>query len=256
MQEGNDFTSVCLSTVVWVTWHASWDRLHCRILPGVWGVYTWSHGLYPAACIPIVTDNKWRSQKQVQLVGRCYASQQNAFLSPCSRSTKLQLCTRLLENNFKCFSLCLGFLSSLSLYLNHLIASWVANNDWPFGTLPFGLFGSQWTLWHVLGPILVIFDICFFLTIPGLFEYFSENGCSEEIKLFSIRGQSSRPFMFNFSRTSPKAKSWANLFPSANTKEGATGCQRSSTIFLTYSRNVKGHFIFWYCINNLPIGVA
>ena len=27
--------------------------------------------------------------------------------------------------------------------LNHLIASCVANYDWPFGTLPFGLFGSN-----------------------------------------------------------------------------------------------------------------
>ena len=36
-----------------------------------------------------------------------------------------------------------GFLGGLSLHLNHLIASCVANYDWPFGTLPFGLFGSN-----------------------------------------------------------------------------------------------------------------
>ena len=29
------------------------------------------------------------------------------------------------------------------LHLNHLIASRTANYDWPFGTLPFGLFGSN-----------------------------------------------------------------------------------------------------------------
>ena len=29
------------------------------------------------------------------------------------------------------------------------------------------------------GPIMAIFDICPFLTAPGLFEYFSENGFSE-----------------------------------------------------------------------------
>ena len=34
------------------------------------------------------------------------------------------------------------FLGGLSLHLNHLIASCMANYDWPFGTLPFGLFGS------------------------------------------------------------------------------------------------------------------
>ena len=35
------------------------------------------------------------------------------------------------------------FLGGLSLHLNHLIGSRVINYDWPFGTLPFGLFGSN-----------------------------------------------------------------------------------------------------------------
>ena len=35
------------------------------------------------------------------------------------------------------------FLGGLSLHLNHLITSRAANYDWPFGTLPFGLFGSN-----------------------------------------------------------------------------------------------------------------
>ena len=35
------------------------------------------------------------------------------------------------------------FLGGLSLHLNHLIASPMTNYDWPFGTLPFGLFGSN-----------------------------------------------------------------------------------------------------------------
>ena len=35
------------------------------------------------------------------------------------------------------------FLGGLSLHLNHLIASCVANYDWPFGTLSFRLFGSN-----------------------------------------------------------------------------------------------------------------
>ena len=35
------------------------------------------------------------------------------------------------------------FLGGLSLQLNHLIASRMANYDWPFGTLPFGLFWSN-----------------------------------------------------------------------------------------------------------------
>ena len=34
-------------------------------------------------------------------------------------------------------------LGGLSLHLNHLIGSPMTNYDWPFGTLPFGLFGSN-----------------------------------------------------------------------------------------------------------------
>ena len=39
---------------------------------------------------------------------------------------------------------CTGlFLGGLSLHLNHLIASGMTIYDWPFGTLPFRLFGSN-----------------------------------------------------------------------------------------------------------------
>ena len=49
---------------------------------------------------------------------------------------------------------------------------------------------TQGILTHILGPILVIFEICQFLTIPGPFEYFSENGWSHKIKVFSMKEQS------------------------------------------------------------------
>ena len=39
----------------------------------------------------------------------------------------------------------------------------------------FGQMWTQGTLRHILGPILVIFEICHLLAIPGLFEYFLEN---------------------------------------------------------------------------------
>ena len=55
----------------------------------------------------------------------------------------------------------------------------MTNYDWPFGTLLWDFLGqiwTQWTLTNILGPILVIFDICHFLTIPGLFEYFQKMG--------------------------------------------------------------------------------
>ena len=47
---------------------------------------------------------------------------------------------------------------------------------------------TQGTLRHILGPIMVIFEICHFLTIPGPFEYFSENGWSQKIKVFLDEG--------------------------------------------------------------------
>ena len=39
---------------------------------------------------------------------------------------------------------------------------------------------TQGTLRHILGPILIIFEICHFLMIPGPFEYFLEKGCPSE----------------------------------------------------------------------------
>ena len=50
-----------------------------------------------------------------------------------------------------------------------------------------GQIWTQGTLRHIQGPILVIFEICQFLTIPGLFEYFSENGWSQKIKVFLMK---------------------------------------------------------------------
>ena len=64
------------------------------------------------------------------------------------------------------------FLGGLSLHLNHLIASGMTIYDWPFGTLLLDFLAQIWTqgtLRHILGPILVIFEICQFLTIPGPF---------------------------------------------------------------------------------------
>ena len=55
----------------------------------------------------------------------------------------------------------------------------------------------------MLGPILVIFEICQFLTIPGPFEYFSENGWSQKIKVFSMKEQSLPPYRFSFRRRGP-----------------------------------------------------
>ena len=53
-----------------------------------------------------------------------------------SQSETLGGCYRLLKVEYH-------FLGGLSLHLNHLIGSHMTNYDWPFGTLPFGLFGSN-----------------------------------------------------------------------------------------------------------------
>ena len=74
----------------------------------------------------------------------------------------------------------------------------MANYDWPFGTLPFGQIWTQRTMRNILGPILVIYEICQFLTIPGPFEYFSENGWSHKIKVLSMKEQSLPPYWFSF----------------------------------------------------------
>ena len=64
----------------------------------------------------------------------------------------------------------------------------------------FGQIWTQGTLSHILGLILVIFEICQFLTIPGPFEYFSENGWSQKIKIFLMKEQSFGAYQFSFRR--------------------------------------------------------
>ena len=62
---------------------------------------------------------------------------------------------------------------------------------------------TKGTLKHILGPILVIFEICKFLMIPGPFEYFLENGCSQKIKVFLMKERSLPPYQFSFRRKGP-----------------------------------------------------
>ena len=62
---------------------------------------------------------------------------------------------------------------------------------------------TQGTLRHILGAIVVIFEICHFLAIPGPFEYFSENGWSQKIKVFSMKERLLPPYWFSFRRRGP-----------------------------------------------------
>ena len=64
----------------------------------------------------------------------------------------------------------------------------IRDHDWQISIGHLGhflleFFCQIWTkgiLRHMLGPILVIFEICHLLTIAGLFECFSQNGCSQK----------------------------------------------------------------------------
>ena len=89
------------------------------------------------------------------------------YLHPFKFYVACTLCKWVVCIRLKCF-----LLGGLSLHLGHLLASHVTNYDWPFTSLPFGLFCqicTQRTLRHILGPILVIFVICHILTIQGPF---------------------------------------------------------------------------------------
>ena len=91
-----------------------------------------------------------------------------------------------------------SFLGGLSLHLNHLIASHTQITIGHLGHFLLDFLAQIWTqgtLRHILGPILVIFEICQFLTIPGPFEYFSENGWSQKIKVFSMKERSLPPLL-------------------------------------------------------------
>ena len=53
----------------------------------------------------------------------------------------------------------------------------------------------QWSLIYSFQTDNAIFEICQFLTIPGPFEYFSENGWSQKIKVFSMKERSLPPLL-------------------------------------------------------------
>ena len=93
---------------------------------------------------------------------------------------------------------------------------------------------TQGTLRHILGPILVIFEICQFLTIPGPFEYFSENGWSQKIKVFSMKESIVTPLIGLVLGGEVTSLNHGPIcFPIQNTSGGATGHRKSSTTFLT-----------------------
>ena len=115
---------------------------------------------------------------------------------------------------------------------------------------------TQETLRHMLGPILVIFEICQFLKFRGLFEYFSENGWSQKIKVFIDEGAIVTPFIgLVLEGQVPRLNHGPISFPIQNTW-GVLQALKSQVSLLTLSQRVKVHFLLTYYIKNLSIGVA
>ena len=104
--------------------------------------------------------------------------------------------------------------------------------------------------------MLVIFEICHFLVIPGLFEYFSENGSSQKIKVFSMKDDCYPLIGLDLGGEAPRLNHGSICFPIQNTYGGATGHQKSSTTFLTLLRRIKAHLLLMFCIKNLSIGIS
>ena len=139
-----------------------------------------------------------------------------------------------------------GFLGGLSLHLNHLIASHTANYDWPFGTLPFGLFGSN-------------LDTRDLETYPRTYSgHFWNMSIFDDSRAVWVLG-GLRKSKFSWWRSDhypliglvlggevPRLNHGPICFPIQNTYGGAMGCQKSSTTFWHFHEGLK-HTYYW-CI--------
>ena len=152
------------------------------------------------------------------------------------------------------------FLDGLSLHLNHLIESRMTNYNWPFGTLPFGLVGSNVDtrdletyprtysghFWNMSS-----FDysravwVLFRKWVVSENQSFLDEGATITTLIGLVLGGEV-----------PRLNHGPICFPIQNTKGGATGHWKSRTTFLTLSRRIKVHLLLMYCIKNLSIGVS
>ena len=114
---------------------------------------------------------------------------------------------------------------------------------------------TQGTLRHILGPILVIFEICQFLMIPGPFEYFSENGWSRKIKVFLMKERSLPLIGLVLGGDIPRLNHGPICFPIPKTLKGVLWAVKSWVpLFWHFHKGLKCTYYWWYCINNLSIG--
>ena len=157
------------------------------------------------------------------------------------------------------FEIC-HFLGGLSLYLNHLMGSPAANYDWPFGTLPFGLFGSNLVTKDLetyprtySGHFLKYVK---FWQFQGHLSTFQKMGGLRKSKFSRWRSDCYPLISLVLGGEVPRLNHGPICFPIQNTKGGDMGHQKSSTTFLTLSWRIKAHLLLMYCIKNLSIGVS
>ena len=152
------------------------------------------------------------------------------------------------------------FLGGLSLHLNHLIESRMTNYNWPFGTLPFGLFASNLDtndletyprtysghFWN-----MSIFD-----DSRAIWVLFRKWVVSENQSFLNEAAIVTPLIGLVLGGEVPRLNYGPICFPIRNTSGGAMGRRKSSTTFLTLSQRIKAHLLLMYCIKNLSIGVS
>ena len=96
---------------------------------------------------------------------------------------------------------------------------------------------------------------CAFLTAPGLFEYFLENGCLQKIKDISITVHQDLIFGFDLRWADDRARRWDNFLGAVTHLRGHHRLPNVKVKFLTHLRLVKGYLAFTYFIKYQYIGV-
>ena len=92
---------------------------------------------------PEIYHNKWDQKLGFIFISFIITYAVSNNFSWVCLSVCLSVCMSVQMITFEPLKIGTSFLGGLSLHLNHLIGSRVTNYDWPFETLPFGIFVSN-----------------------------------------------------------------------------------------------------------------
>ena len=154
---------------------------------------------------------------------------------------------------------CNLFLGGLSLHLNHLIASHMTNYNWPFGTLPFGLFGSNLDtrdletyprtysghFWN-----MSIFD-----NSRAIWVLFKKWVVSEN-RILLWNGWPTPGYSDLILGGEVPRLNHGPICPNPKHLRGCYGPSKVEYHFLTLSQRIKAHLLLMYCIKNQSIDVS